>query len=858
MSLNLDNLSLPFAARKQAAILWFLITDRHFFEHSKHRIKPQWFSDLVVGKVYAALLAFYESYGRVPRKEELLGSNGFMVEEPAVRSAMRATVEMAYNESQVYGLDVLRAELTEWLRAYIYKEGTEKSTALFQQQKFSEAYKITAEHIKLIQETRFEEDNVFDFSDLAGGLTESEERVSDGCTFGLKMVDDALSPGGASEGGGLFKRGTTCLMAPVNIGKCVRPDTPIMMSDGTIRKVQDVKSGDKLMGPDGKPRLVLSTTQGRGQMYDIIPKSGGDTWGCNDAHILNLKCVQPRPSVDGLRKAHNRKFYDDRTENISVGDYLKTNREYKYNMRLWRASLDFEHKDLLVDPYILGMWLGDGHSHCAALTSMDQPLVDEWTRWVTSTGDQIRTYSIGEGNKAKAYRASSPRWMHRSACTRILKNLGVLGNKCIPHEYLTSSVGQRLALLAGLVDIDGHYVVKSRTYEIVSKLLPLADQYAFLARSLGFKASVQATQKSCQTGAIGTYYRVFIRGALSRIPVRLPRKKALDSKKDSSVSGFRVVDTGVGDYYGFTLDGDGLFLLGDFTVTHNTSTMISVVCANIERKKRVLLLVHEGDDTDIRDMLLENLLGMDKRGLWSLRTTAHGRQILLMMEQQLKTYLTFLPYIKAQMTVEDVIPQIRRLCDDADSEGRSYDLLADDYPELLLSEHAKAARMEERARIMSVYQIFAQLASELNVHCLVNAQTNRAGSTANRQEDRLLGLEDVAESFGIVQKMTNVITLNRSPGDMLKNRITFHIVKSRSGATGRAVVARSDFTKCITHSDREGFGSVWYYGNKMIASDELDTLMPICHGGEITEQKVRDYELQQSSAKDAAKRETAK
>jgi hypothetical protein len=224
-----------------------------------------------------------------------------------------------------------------------------------------------------------------------------------------------------------------------------------------------------------------------------------------------------------------------------------------------------------------------------------------------------------------------------------------------------------------------------------------------------------------------------------------------------------------------------------------------------------------------------------------------------MMEDDLKQWLTFIPYIKAQMTVEDVIPLIRRKCEEAISQGRPYELLANDYPELLLSDYAKASRMEDRTRIAQVYLIFTQLANEMNLHCLVNIQTNRSGSSVNRAEDRLLSMEDVAESWGAMAKVTNVITVNRSPNDMAKDRLTYYIVKSRSSGTGRAIVARTNFAHAIAHSNDPSYGSAWYSGAKMIGGAEMDSLLAICQGGEITEAKVRDQEMMQQAERAAAK-----
>jgi hypothetical protein len=71
-------------------------------------------------------------------------------------------------------------------------------------------------------------------------------------------------------------------------GKCMKKDTPILMSDGTIKLVQDIKVGDFLMGDDSKPRTVLSLARGKDKMYDIIPVKG-DKYTVNQEHILCLK-----------------------------------------------------------------------------------------------------------------------------------------------------------------------------------------------------------------------------------------------------------------------------------------------------------------------------------------------------------------------------------------------------------------------------------------------------------------------------------------------------------------------------------------------------------------------------------------
>ena len=74
---------------------------------------------------------------------------------------------------------------------------------------------------------------------------------------------------------------------PTGGGKCLGKGTPVLRYDGRIVPVEAVRSGDLLMGPDSKPRRVLSTTQGHGPLFRIVPASG-ESWVCNDVHVMTL------------------------------------------------------------------------------------------------------------------------------------------------------------------------------------------------------------------------------------------------------------------------------------------------------------------------------------------------------------------------------------------------------------------------------------------------------------------------------------------------------------------------------------------------------------------------------------------
>jgi hypothetical protein len=357
-------------------------------------------------------------------------------------------------------------------------------------------------------------------------------------------------------------------------GKCLGRDTPVLMFDGSVKAVQDIKSGDRLMGPDSNPRTVETVCSGREPLYKVTPVKG-DSFVVNVSHILSIKHT---PEL--LGQSHT-------TENISIRDLLGKSLHWRANAKLWRTGVDFAPSTPLPIPaYILGLWLGDGNSSGPAITTTDHEISSAFIAWGATLGLHYRetrgpgtpTYYLTHSKKHKANPALD-----------LLRGLNVVNNKHIPEQYLTASRGERLDLLAGIIDTDGHL---GHNYDYISVSERLADNVVFLCRSLGLAAYKKETQKECvNNGKWGTYYRVSISGDLNIVPCRLEYKRAAprEQKKSHLVTGFSLEPLGTGEYYGFELSGpDRLFLLGDFTVTHNT--LISLLAPVVMQASRPVLL----------------------------------------------------------------------------------------------------------------------------------------------------------------------------------------------------------------------------------------------------------------------------
>ena len=351
----------------------------------------------------------------------------------------------------------------------------------------------------------------------------------------------------------------TLYQGGIGSGKCLGIDTPILMYDGTIKKVQDIVIGDLLLAPDGSKRTVVSLGRGKELMYKIIPNRG-DSFICNESHILTLEEAKTSNKID-----------------ISVKDYIKKGNKFKQTHYLIRSkAIEFsnQNKDkiLPIHPYLYGVWLGDGTLSNNTLSISDNDILKELPKFVPDncfiTTKYIKNHHYTE------VRITSKNY-YKSVYNIFRKNIyEKYKEKIILPIYKTSSIKDRQYLLAGIIDTDGYSPTNS--YKVVStKSKRLAEDYAFIARSLGFGASVNKREKKLKykNNEIYVSYDVSISGDFTTLPVLCKKKQSSKDKpiqKNPLRTGFKIEPIGVDNYYGFTLLEGPHFLLGDFTITHNT------------------------------------------------------------------------------------------------------------------------------------------------------------------------------------------------------------------------------------------------------------------------------------------------
>jgi hypothetical protein len=342
--------------------------------------------------------------------------------------------------------------------------------------------------------------------------------------------------------------------------QCFGKGTKVLLSDYSTKNVEDITTDDVLMGINGEPRKVLSTTKGVDNLYEVKPRTKyGKSYVVNESHIMAYK----------KRKRRKPGVFTDELHTVS--QYLALSKTKRENRNVgYRSITTFNKAEVELDPYFLGLWLGDGNSRNQSIYSADFEIVE----YLQHLADTIEGHSLSNyGNYQYAIVSDSK---HSNKIIKGLNYYNLIVNKHIPKEYLINDEATRLSVLAGIVDSDGHVSKckgKNNVLEVTFKSESLADDLIMLAKSLGYRATKYAKIATIKSiGFSGPVFRVTIFGDLTKIPTKIARKqvKTCVLRENPLHYSFDIEPIGRGEFYGFETDGNKLFLLDDFTVVHNS------------------------------------------------------------------------------------------------------------------------------------------------------------------------------------------------------------------------------------------------------------------------------------------------
>ena len=527
------------------------------------------------------------------------------------------------------------------------------------------------------------------------------------------------------------------IAARPGMGKCLGKGTKVLMFDGSLKNVEDIFENELLMGDDSNPRKVLSIARGREKMY-WIHQNKAMSYRVNESHILSLK----RSRNEGNHKQGD-------VLNITVKDYLEKSDKFKSNYKGYKVAVEFDSKELPLEPYYLGLWLGDGHSYSQRITNIDDEIIDYLNDYATRLQSELVVYE--QENRTNNYsivnRNKFVSEEFRTCIQSELRTLNLIQNKHIPNNYLINSSENRLKLLAGIIDSDGYYTSQFNCFEIVQKDEKLLIQIKFLCDSLGYRTSVRKKKTSIKsTGFEGEAFRLRIFGNLNEIPTKVKRKKARDwkSKVDWKVTGINVEFDKVDDYYGFEIDGNRLFLLEDCTVTHNTAFVLSMARnIAIDFGHPVALFSLEMSSVQLITRLISSETGLSSE---KLRTGKLEKHVWEQLSSKVKDLEKAPLYIddSPSLSIFDLRAKSRRL-----ASQHGIKLIIVDYLQLMTAGGNGKGGGNREQEISTISRNLKALAKELSVPVIALSQLSRAVETRGSSKRPLLS--DLRESGAIEQ-----------------------------------------------------------------------------------------------------------
>lgn len=571
--------NLPFPEDFQLKIAGFLMSDASFARDFLELLQPAYFEDLDVSSVVGMMRQYKAKYGDHPDKATLMAYYSVIERDPAKQIKFEDRVDKVLEMDVRSGLDFAREQIRDFLVLSAMK------TTLFEVADDIAEGKVDKAMIRKFQDALSVGSGAVDlgtvFKEVYRKLIQNEVDPSHQ-TFvqtGLPHLDACLN-------GGLRPGELGIVLAPPKGFKCSKKNTPVMMFDGSIKMVQDVVVGDLLMGDDSRPRRVLEVGRGTGEMYSV-EQSNGDDYTVTAEHILCLK--RPPGSAPSTAYGKNRYHGGDFLE-MTVAEYHQQSTYFKRTWKGYKVGVEFPAAQVPIDPYYIGLWLGDGHNRDTTIfvSDGDQEILDYLHKLSHEWGVGANEYRPTRTNKrehrvavkALAISLSAPVGSNHNPLTSALRSVGLGGanKKHLPNLYKFNSRETRLRILAGMLDSDGHFRrVKGFIFSNTNR--QLCDDACWLARSLGFKSHVvtytSVCNKSDGTKVHKEAFRTLIQGRVSEIPTKLPRKRGTDSVRVSERTALRVKPVGVGDWYGFKIDGNSRYLMSDFTVTHNSGALLN-------------------------------------------------------------------------------------------------------------------------------------------------------------------------------------------------------------------------------------------------------------------------------------------
>lgn len=383
------------------------------------------------------------------------------------------------------------------------------------------------------------------------------------------------------------RRYETCILEiPRKNFKALSLDTPIPTPDGW-RTMGEIHTGDLVFARNGKATKVIGESEVFNKPMYEVEFEDGEIIKASCDHIWTVKTKDSANTARSGRKHIGKGkiyrvggWYETTTQEMAE-NYKRPRRdgkgiEYKYRIPM-QDAVEYPRKNLPIDPYLLGVWLGDGTSSGTNITVSVEDKneimyhIEKSSGYTTEYHEAKNRTGYIKVDKQRSSKINADSFIAR------LKELNLLNNKHIPEIYLTASTKQRWELLKGIMDTDGSCSIRGQC-SFIQKSEQLSIQVLELINSLGIKARLIKRKAILDKKEVGDVCFISFWTTKEKTCFKLKRKteRLKESLADRSMAKSIVRITPAEATPSKCImveDGEHLYLAGKhYTATHNTYT----------------------------------------------------------------------------------------------------------------------------------------------------------------------------------------------------------------------------------------------------------------------------------------------
>ena len=762
----------------QLKLLSQLFSDRKFSERIINVIQTKYFDNPNYKQIVVFIKDYFDTYENIPTYDNIMQVVSIEISDPIQREYLHSLIKEIKSQSLEDSRFIQERSL-KFCKQQALKKTLQYCNHVMEKGEF-ENYDELEE--KLRETLNIAEENDDGVEVMSGIENVLEEDYRNPIPTGIKGIDKIT-------GGGLSKGELAIILGGTGFGKSQPLSAKVLTPNGW-KLMGDIKPKDEVIGSNGKSQRVLATfPQGDRPIYKVEFNDGSYTH-CDEEHLWSVNSIRQRKKKYDKRNGRNDEsdlsFKEKKTKDL-IGDLTIAGR-LNYRIPLISNPVEFDttKENLLINPYVLGIMLGDGHMKRSSFNTIDEEIINEVKNLYDgeiNVFDRCREVEknidgqlVLEERKIKEVSILKGHEKFRKLGIRDC----ISNNKFIPKEYKVSTVKNRIELLQGILDSDGSASKQTGSIEYTSISKTLIEDVRELVLSLRGYCSKINNRIPTYKDKLGfkkegqTSYRISISFCKDDNikPFKLKRKLDLVSYRDKYSDNRFIKNIKYSHEEEaqciLVENQDHLYVTDDYILTHNTTMLTKIANTSRNQGKNVLQIIFEDLPKEIQRKHISCWTGIPINDL----SDNKEKVLKKLSEVPTEGKLIIKRFSSDNTTMNKIKNYIKRLL----SQGIKIDVVLLDYLDCVTPNNKYS---DINVGEGSVIRSFESMLYELDLVGWTAVQSGRAGLSSD-----VIHLDNMGGSIKRAQVGHLVISIARSLQQKELGLATIAILKSRFGMDG--------------------------------------------------------------------------